>query len=97
MTSGWWTRRRLRRVLAQAKVYIAAGHVTIGNPAYHKGANAVHVSSCAGGLVFNWCRTGVGFGQLTIKAKNGQLVADTEAMGEAFAMDVIRQAFREGR
>jgi hypothetical protein len=46
-------------------------------------------------LAVSLSRQGVGFGELTLTAKGGRLVADTETMGDEFCLDVVRQALRE--
>lgn len=47
------------------------------------------------GLIFNWSRKGIGFGQLRIFMKDGQFYVDNECMSPEFCADVIKQAIQE--
>jgi hypothetical protein len=93
----WLDRWRAARRLARLTRWLRAGRVQIANPAYHRGPNAVIVHACPDGLVFAWSRPGVGFGELTLVARDARLVVDTEAMSDEFALTVILQAVQEGR
>ena len=58
--------------------------------------NSVVVESrVSGGIVLNWSRKGIGFGQLTLTARAGKLVADVEAMSDEFCLDIFKQALKE--
>jgi hypothetical protein len=82
--------------LEQAKRLIAEGKFEIGNEAANRGDHAVVVQACPnGGLLFQWSRPGVGFGEIFIAAKDGSLRTDVEGMGDEFVLDVIRQALAE--
>jgi hypothetical protein len=43
----------------------------------------------SGGFVIGWFWNGGGFGELMVKQKDGELVADTEAMGADFVAAVL--------
>lgn len=89
------------RRLAQAKQAVAAGKFVIRNAAATVGGRAVrvrgfHHKTCAGGLLIEWSRPGVGFGSLTLKpGVDGRLAADTERMDDEFCLDVLGQALAE--
>lgn len=106
MTQAKDTPLAVRRRLAKAKRLVKEGKVAIGNAAAAT-PGAVVVKSYVrhkartlpegerGVLVLQWSRPGVGFGEVTLFARDGRLVADTECMSDAFVLDVIGQALRE--
>ena len=106
-------RRRMlttEEALAEAKRLIAAGRVVIANEAAKQGHRpSVHVKSYQrhkpkshpyderGVFVLQWSRPGYGFGEITLTAKDGRFVVDSEGMSDEFVLDVIAQALRERR
>jgi hypothetical protein len=88
-----------KRLVAQGKMLIAneaasqPGSVHVRAYARHKPKS--HPYDERGVLVLQWSRKGVGFGELTLTAKDGKLYADTEHMGDAFVLDILAQALRE--
>lgn len=83
--------------LEQAKELIKAGKFEIGNEAANAGSDKVraiagHRPGC---IIFQWSRSGVGFGELTLAVRDGKLHVDTESMGDEFCLDVLAQALRE--
>lgn len=81
--------------LAEAKRLVTEGKVEIGNEAFHFGDNAVVTKGIQNGLIFQWSRRGVGFGELTMVVRDGQLHVDTECMGLDFTLDILRQALAD--
>ena len=81
--------------LAEAKRLVSEGKFEIGNEAFKKGLNSVAVIECPHGLLFQWFRDGIGFGEIYLGIRNGVFVIDTECMGTEFVLDVIRQALEE--
>lgn len=59
--------------------------------------DGVMVERIKGGIVFNWTRKYVGFGQLTMTVKHGKLTVDAEGMDDEFCAQVVKQAIREAR
>ena len=55
----------------------------------------VAVSPIQDGLVFEWSRNAIGFGQLTLTCKDGKLIVDNECMSPEFCADVVKQAIEE--
>lgn len=92
--------------LADAKKLAAEGKLVIANETAGK-PDSVSVKAYVrhgarrrpegerGVLVIQWSRTGKGFGELTLTAEGGRLVADTECMGDGFVLDILAQALRE--
>lgn len=84
--------------LEHAKALLKTGQVVIGNEAIRHGPDAVVAQTGyrRGIIVLQWSRPGIGFGELTLKVRDGKLWSDREGMGLASCLDIIQQALMEG-
>jgi hypothetical protein len=57
--------------------------------------NRVSCQRINGGIIFHWCRKGVGHGMLTLRVTRGKLEVDTECMNAGFCAGVVKQAIAE--
>lgn len=55
----------------------------------------VDVENHPNGIVFNWSKKGVGFGQLGLYVKDNELIIDNEGMDTEFCLKIIEQSIRE--
>lgn len=93
--------------LEQVKEAARTGNLVIANEAFHKGAGSVSAKLYRrhnaevfpegeqGVLIIQWSRAGKGFGELTITARDGKLVLDTECMSRETVKDIVLQAINE--
>lgn len=91
-----WLDRRIASRLNEVKQLVSDGKFEISNEAVKRGPHSVVVVACPnGGILFQWSRPGIGFGEIFIGVKDGALRTDVERMGDEFVLDVIRQALAE--
>ena len=64
-------------------------------PLWHTLKDDVRVQPTTNGLIFWWSRKDIGFGGITLTAKDGKLIVDSECMSPEFCGEIITQAITE--